>query len=148
MIAYADTSWWLSYKCANDTNHQHALDAFEQVPDAEFIWTPWHRVEVFNSLRQAERAGLIAPGKSRDFIRAIEQEIRLGYWQHLEFSWTDAVRTSCELSAEHGLKVVIRGMDLFHVSVAIETAAELFFTFDNDQAILAKAAGLRVLDAS
>ena len=26
---------------------------------------------------------------------ALEQEVRLGYWQHVEFSWTDAVRISC-----------------------------------------------------
>lgn len=146
MIAYADTSWWLSYKCSDDANHQRALDTFDRAPDADIIWTPWQRVEVFNSLRQAERGGLIASGKSREFIRAIEQEVRLGYWQHLEFSWTDAVRTACELSAEYGLKLLIRGMDLFHVAVAIETASELFLTYDSDQACLATEAGLRLLD--
>lgn len=27
-------------------------------------------------------------------IRALEQEIRLGYWPHVEFSWTDTVRAA------------------------------------------------------
>lgn len=146
MIAYADTSWWLSYKCSDDANHERALGTFEQKAELEVIWTPWQRIEVFNSLRQAERAGLIRKGKSREFIRSIEQEVRLGYWQHLEFSWTAAARTACELSAEHGLKLVIRSMDLFHVAVAIETASELFLTYDSDQAVLAKEAGLHLLE--
>lgn len=145
MIAYADTSWWLAYKCSDDTHHEEALRTFDLSPEVELIWTGWQRVEVFNSLRQAERGGILAAGKSRAFIRALEQEIRLGYWQHVEFDWTDAVRTACELSAEHGLKLTMRGMDFFHVAVAIEAAAALFLTFDRAQAALAKRAGLRVL---
>ena len=27
-------------------------------------------------------------------IRALEKEIRLGYWPHVEFSWTDRVRAA------------------------------------------------------
>lgn len=144
MIAYADTSWWVAYKCSDDVNHQPAVRVFDRYRNAEVIWTPWHRVEVFNSLRQAERAGILAAGKSRELIRSLEQEIRLGYWPHVEFEWTDAVRSACELSAEHGLRLTIRGMDLFHAAVAIETAAELFLSFDRDQAVLAKRAGLRL----
>ena len=144
MIAYADTSWWLAYKCSDDVHHEIAIRTFDRWPAAEVVWTPWQRVEIFNSLRQAERVGIVAAGKSRELIRALEQEVRLGYWPHLEFDWTDAVRTACELSAENGLKLMIRGMDLFHVAVAIETASEFFLTFDREQASLAKKAGLRL----
>jgi len=42
------------------------------------------------------------------------------------------------------LDALIRGMDLFHVAVAIETASEFFLTFDRKQASLAKKAGLRL----
>ena len=147
MIAYADTSWWLAYKCSADSHHAAAIRVFDRWPDAEIVWTPWQRVEVFNSLRQAERAGIIAHGKARELIRTFEQEVRLGYWPHVEFDWTDAVRGASELSAEHGLKLTVRGMDLFHVAVAIETASEGFLTFDREQAALVKAAGLHVLSS-
>jgi hypothetical protein len=80
-------------------------------------------------------------------LRSFEQEIRLGYWPHVGFDWTDAVRCACELSAEHGLKLPVRGMDLFPVAVAIETVAERFLTFGKEQTVLAKAAGLRVVPA-
>jgi len=114
---------------------------FDCEPDAQVIWTPWQRVEVFNTFRQAERAGLVAPGESRRLLRVLEQEVRLGYWLHLEFNWTEAVRTAGELAAEHSLKMLVRGMDLFHVAIAIETAADAFLSFDDEQIALAEAAG-------
>ena len=43
-------------------------------------------------------------------------------------------------------KMVIRAMDLFHVAIAIEVAAEALLSFDDDQIALAEAAGLPVLN--
>ena len=106
------------------------------------VWTPWHRVEVFNAIRQAERLGFLTT--SGAIIRSLENEVRLGYWPHVEFSWTDAVRTANELSAVHSRDHVIRAMDLFHVAIACEVGGEQFLTFDEDQASLAEAAGLMV----
>jgi predicted nucleic acid-binding protein len=102
-------------------------------------------VEVFNGFCQAERAGLLAKNEARQVIRLLEQEVRLGYWPHVEFDWTDAVRTAGELRAEHSLKMVVRAMDLFHVAIAIEVAAEALLSFDADQIALAEAAGLKAL---
>jgi len=42
-------------------------------------------------------------------------------------------------------KLVVRAMDLFHVAIAIEVAAEALLSFDDDQIALAEAAGLAVL---
>ena len=148
MTVYADTSWWIAYKCRDDANHPTAIKLFDLWPEAQVVWTPWHRVEVFNSLRQLERAGLVAAGKAREFIRLLEQEIRLGYWPHRECDWRDAIRTACELSAEHGLSTAIRSMDLFHVAIALETGADALLTFDREQQAFAEAAGLRVLRLS
>lgn len=145
MRLYADTSWWLGYKCRKDTHHQSALSLFDREPGAEVFWTPWQRVEVFNGFCQAERAGFLRKGDSRQIIRLLEQEVRVGYWPHVEFDWTDAVRTAGELRAEHSLKMVVRAMDLFHIAIAIEVGAEALLSFDDDQIELAEAAGLKVL---
>jgi predicted nucleic acid-binding protein len=142
---YADTSWWLAYKCRRDVHHVLAITLFDREADDEVFWTPWQRVEVFNTFRQAEKAGLIDPGESRQLVRLLEQEIQLGYWPHMEFDWTSAVRTAVELSAEHSLKMAVRGMDLFHVAIALETAAEAFLSFDQEQNQLASAAGLALM---
>ena len=119
---------------------------FDREPESRLFWTPWHRVEVFNSMRQAERAGLLGEGESRQMIRLLEQEIRLGYWAHVEFDWTQAVRTAGEIGAEHSLKMMVRGMDLFHVAIAVETAADAFLSFDKEQNALASSAGIPLLD--
>ena len=142
MRFYADTSWWLGYKCRGDTQHNAALSLFERDPDAEVLWTPWQRVEVFNSFCQAERAGLLRKGESRQMIRLLEQEVRIGYWPHVEFDCTDAVRTAGEIRAEHSLKKQVRAMDLFHIAIAIEIGAEALLSFDSDQIELAEASGL------
>lgn len=146
MIAYADTSWWVAYKGTEDAGHKTAIRLFDLWPDAQVVWTPWHRVEIFNIFRQLERTHALKPGKSRQLIRLLEQEVSLGYWPHAEFDWLDAVRTACELSAELGLSTAIRSMDLFHIAIAIEIGADAILTFDSDQKAFAEAAGLRVLE--
>ena len=49
-----------------------------------------------------------------------------------------------ELSAVHSRELIIRAMDLFHIAIACETGADEFLNFDEDQANLARAAGLPV----
>ena len=146
MRFYADTSWWLGYKCRGDVQHEAALSLFDRDPEAEVLWTPWQRVEVFNGVCQAERAGLLRKVDSRQIIRLLEQEVRIGYWPHVEFDWTDAVRTAGELRAEHSLKILVRAMDLFHVAIAIEVGADALLSFDIGQIALARAAGLTVVN--
>lgn len=41
--------------------------------------------------------------------------------------------------------MVVRAMDLFHVAIALEVAADVLLSFDADQIALAEAAGLEVL---
>jgi predicted nucleic acid-binding protein len=141
---YADTSWWLGLKCRRDTHYFAALRLFDREPEVEVLWTPWQRVEVFNGFSQAERTRILNKGESRQIIRLLEQEIRMGYWPHMEFDWTDAVRTAGELRAEHSLDLAIRSMDLFHFAIAIEVGADALLSFDKDQILLANAAGLPV----
>lgn len=144
MIYYADTSWWVNFVVRNDAHHAAAVGLFAHDPAASVLWTPWQRVEVFNSLHQLERKGGLPPGDAKRLIRRLEMEVRLGYWPHREFSWTDAVRRACQLAAQHGPALSIRGMDLFHVAVALTVRAPAFLSFDTDQIALAQAVGLDV----
>ncbi len=70
----------------------------------------------------------------------------MAYWPHVEFDWTDALRTAGELRAEHSLKMVVRAMDLLHIAIAIEVGADGLLSFDTDQIALAHSAGLTVLN--
>lgn len=146
MRLYADTSWWIGYKCRGDIQHDAAISLFERHSQAVVLWTPWQRVKVFNGFCQAERMGLLKTGESRQIIRLLEQEVRLGYWPQVEFDWTDAVRTAGELRAEHSLNFLVRAMDLFHVAIAIEVGADALLSFDAEQIVLANAAGVRTIN--
>jgi predicted nucleic acid-binding protein len=145
---YADASWWVPFKCRRDVRHAAALELLDRHPDDELLWTPWHRVEVFNTLRQVTRDpdSPLKVTEARQIIRLLEQEVRLGYYAHFEFDWRDAIRTACELSAEAGFTQRLRSMDLFHVAVAQEACADLFVSFDDDQLDVAGAAALDVLN--
>ena len=133
----------MALKNSGDFFHVSAISIFDNPDSLEMLWTPWHRLEVFNAIRQAERNGLLQTTNAGAEIRSLENEVRLGYWPHVEFDWFDAVRTANTLSAEHSRNLLIRGMDLFHVAIALEIGAEKFLTFDGDQAVLAEAAGLK-----
>ena len=52
---------------------------------------------------------------------------------------------ACELAAEHSLRMVVRGMDLFHVAIALEMAVDALLSFDDEQIALAEAAGLQAM---
>ena len=144
MIYYADTFWWVNSVVRNDAFHAVAVGLFDHDPEASVLWTPWQRVEVFNSLHQLKRKSGLPPGDAKRLVRRLETEVRLGYWPHQEFNWTDAVRRACQLAEQHGPTLSIRGMDLFHVAVALTVRAPVFLSFDTDQIALAQAAGLDV----
>ena len=50
MRIYADASWWVPFKCRREVRREAALHLLDLHPDADLLWTPWHRVEVFNTL--------------------------------------------------------------------------------------------------
>ena len=117
--------------------------------DQIWLWSPWHRVEVFNSVRQFTRHPdaryRILPAEARAIIRIIERDVRLDYLQHVEADWRDVLRAANEISIAHGFSLPCRAADLLHVAYAVELSAETFVSFDNDQLALAEAAGLKTV---
>jgi predicted nucleic acid-binding protein len=80
--------------------------------------------------------------------RAIEEDfahdLQTGIWQWEDFppeTWTRAR----ELARRHTAALGCRALDALHVASALALAADDFYTFDRNQADLARAAGLRVL---
>ncbi len=146
--AYADTSWWVASKFTADRFHLNAASVFDHFPEIEIVWTPWQRVEVISTIRQLERAKQMERIEASQAIRLLEREVRLGYWPHREFSWTNAIRRAVELANKLGPAMPMRGMDLFHVAIASILKVKAFLTFDAEQRTVAKAAGLKVPELS
>jgi hypothetical protein len=54
-MIYADTSFLLAMRVPFDNFHEAALAYYETNQESVWLWSPWHRVEIFNSLRQLVR---------------------------------------------------------------------------------------------
>lgn len=148
-MIYPDSSFLLAVRIPRDTFHVQALDYYERHQDEIWLWSPWHRIEDFNSIRQLVKhpdlkRRLLLP-EAKALIHRLETDVRLEYFTHVEADWRDVLRTANETSAAHGLQLSCRAADLLHVAYANELAAETFVSFDEDQLALAGATGLKTV---
>ncbi len=54
-----------------------------------------------------------------------------------------SLETCVRLAHQHGSRIAMTTLDALHVASALELGAERFWTFDEPQAKLARAAGLK-----
>jgi predicted nucleic acid-binding protein len=151
-MIYADTSVLVAGRVYQEPNFKASASYYEATQDDVWLWSPWHRVEVFNSIRQLvrhpENARRLKLTEARALINRIETDVRLGYLTHMEADWRDVFRTANELSIAHGFNMACRAADLLHVAYAKELGAETFASCDGDQLTLAEAAGLKTVNPS
>ena len=151
-MIYADSSFLVALKVRRDTFHEEAMSFYELRQEDTWLWSPWQRVEVFNTIRQLTRhpdaKRRLFPAEARALIHSLETDVRVGYFTHMEADWRDVLRTANEISLAHGFDLACRSADLLHVAYAKELSAELFVGFDDDQLALARAAGLKTLKPS
>jgi predicted nucleic acid-binding protein len=149
-MIYADTSFIVASKVRRDNFFQAALVFLLARPDEVWLWSPWHRIEVFNSIRQLtchpETKRRLREPEARALIHRIETDVRIGYFTHMEADWRDVLRTAGELSVAHGFQLAARAADLLHLAYAKELAASMFVSFDLNQLALAKAAGIKAIN--
>lgn len=150
MTLYPDSSFVVACRVPHDTWHQEGTAFFDRHQDETWLWSPWHRVEVFNSIRQLTRnpdaKRTVRQTEAKALIHRIESDVRCGYFLHLEADWRDVLRTASEISVANALERACPATDLLHVAYAVELAAEVFVSFDGDQLELARAAGLRAVN--
>lgn len=140
--AYPDSSFVVSLVC-RDTKSAEANGYMAQAAEV-LIFTPLHRIEARNALRNAVGRGDISVAEQRDAFHEIEEDLRDGLLIHTPVVWTDIFRRADELSAKHAASAGQRTIDLLHVAIALEAGAKTFLSFDQRQRKLARAAGLKV----
>ena len=149
MTLYPDTSFLVALRVPHDTWHREAVACFEEQEDCVWLWSPWHRVEVFNAIRQLTRhpdaRRSISETEAKVLIRRIENDVRCEYFVHVETDWRDVLRSASEVSVANAYARACPATDLLHVAYALELAADVFVSFDDEQLALAAAAGLRTL---
>lgn len=146
MSSYADTSFLVSLY-GRDVNSRAALALVEKRRPV-FTITPFGETEFTNivfavTARPSSWTVWEARAIEEDFVN----DLQAGVWQ-----WEDVPAETWsrarELARRHAPKLGSRTLDTIHVASALALAAEDFYTFDRDQARLARAAGLPVLGCS
>lgn len=138
---YCDSSVIIALQLLNDDCHAVAVKWKDAHADTLPVWTPFHRIEVFNAFRQHAQLGTISQSEARAVIHRLNYDLGF-YWEHLEPDWRDVMRTANEISTEIGFLRRIRALDLLHVAHAREVNASEFVTADERQAAVADAAGI------
>ncbi|HWB60359.1 MAG TPA: type II toxin-antitoxin system VapC family toxin [Chthoniobacteraceae bacterium] len=140
--AYPDSSFLVSMH-RQDNNHAAACSLVAKAA-ISLTYTPLHRIEVRNALRNATAAGQMTSMECRTAFQQIEEDIRDNFLIHTPIDWTDVFRRADDLSDKHAARNGQRTIDLLHVAAALESGARTFLTFDARQKKLARAAGLKV----
>ena len=104
------------------------------------------RGEVVNGICLAAfRRREMGPAALRDALASFEEDFAAGRYVHADVPWRAALRRAMELSRDHTPGIGCRTLAVLHVACALELGLQSFVTFDERQARLARAVGLRVL---
>lgn len=140
MSIYADTSFLVSIYLTDA--HSIEADRLLKMSQGPFC-TPLHLVEFAHSIEQNVFRRRISAADAKPAYREFEQDRRTGIWREVaqpELTFALAV----DLARTHTAALGTRTLDTLHVAAALELKAERFWTFDDRQAKLAKAVGLKL----
>ncbi|PYV70582.1 MAG: hypothetical protein DMG97_18935, partial [Acidobacteria bacterium] len=121
----------------------HAAKSRHRIMTAARLWfTPVHNVEWGHALRQHVFRGQLSLSESQRMHARMEDHQRTGRWIVLPMP-EHAFDLCADLARRYGPKLGVRTLDSLHVACALELKAEHFWTFDERQAKLARAEGLK-----
>ena len=138
-MVYADSSFFVSLylKDAHSTN---ALKLAESRPR---LWlTPLHISECFHAFAQQVYFGKITASVAERLYDQLSRDRAANIWREDPIP-ERAFERSAELARLYGPRLGVRTLDSLHVACALELHAERFWTFDERQAKLARAEGLK-----
>lgn len=139
MTVYADTSFLVS-TYLKDVHSARADELLESHPR---IWfTPLHAAEWAHAIAQHVFRGWLSMAEAEDMQKQLDQDRISGPWENVALP-DHALELCAELARQDGPKFGMRTLDSLHVACALELKAERFWTFDERQAKLARARGLR-----
>jgi predicted nucleic acid-binding protein len=138
-MTYADTSFLVSIYIQD----QHSSAADKLFASGQLICvTPLHRAEFAHAVTQQVFRRHMSATDAERIVEEMEKDCRERIWQDVDFP-ANAFAVCADLARRHGAKLGVRTLDSLHVACALELQAERFWTFDERQAKLAKAEGLK-----
>lgn len=141
MTVYADTSFFVSLY----TVDSHSLASRELLKMGSRVWfTPLHHAEWTHAIAQQVFHRRVSVAAAEQAYLQMKEDREGGLW--VEASIPERAFDVCaDLARKFGPRLGIRTLDSLHIACALELKAERFWTFDERQAKLAKAAGLKIL---
>ncbi len=109
------------------------------------IWfTPLHAAECSHAVAKQVFYRKISQGEADTVFDILKRDRADGLWVETLMPET-AFELCADLGRRYAPKFGMRTLDTLHVACALELKSERFWTFDERQAKLAKAAGLRIV---
>lgn len=139
MNVYADSSFLIS----SYVQDSHVAELVERISSQPTVWiTPLHKSETAHGIYLHIFYKKLSPDTAARAWNVFLQDCAAGIWRSVnlpERTWD----TSMALARKHGPSLGVRTLDSLHVACALELKAQRFWTFDERQARLAKAVGLK-----
>jgi predicted nucleic acid-binding protein len=136
---YADTSFFVSLYLPD----RHTSEVERRLGSRPSLWmTPLHVAEWTHAIEQHVFRKAITRREADRVLQRFHEHRGLGLWR--ETSIPDRGFEVCaQLAQRYGARLGVRTLDSLHVASALELKAEQFWTFDQRQAKLAQAVGLK-----
>jgi predicted nucleic acid-binding protein len=145
MTAYADTSFLISLYTQDANSNEATKVVLER--EAPILITPFGEAEFVNSIEHRVFRKEISPAQSETSLREFQRDLDAASFLIGRPVPGPTYDRAILLSRQYTRSLGARGMDVIHVAIALELTVIDFFTFDKDQAKLAKRAGLTVRPA-
>ena len=140
MTIYADTSFFVSLY-VKDT---HSITADQMLRGGERpLITPLHVAEWTHAIVQHVFRRQMTMAEADRLHRDFHDDCAARIWQTISVPET-ALEVCADLGRRYGPKLGVRTLDSLHVACALELNTKRFWTFDDRQKKLAKAAGLDI----
>jgi len=148
MNAFADTSFL--YALYRPQESSLAADAFleetrEPLHVSSLVLFEFRKSARFQVFRfSKDRTQGFSKREAQRMLSALEENIASGAVAIVPVNWAEVHSTGEQLSSRYTATGGHRALDILHLATAIHLKVKQFLTFDKNQSVLTKAAGLEV----
>lgn len=140
LTIYADTSFFVSLYVTD----RHTAEVERRLRARPSLWmTPLHVAEWTHAIEQHVFRRAISRSEADRLLKRFQEHRSQNLWREAPVP-DRAFEVCAELARRHAARLGIRTIDTTHVASALELKGEHFWTFDERQAKLAVAAGLKI----
>jgi hypothetical protein len=125
-----------------DSNSAQAVRQLELL-NPSILVTPFSELELLTAFEASAFRKLLTEAEADASMQAFRADLAMGVLSRKPLPQNTFAR-AIMLSQLYARTLGSRTLDILQVAIALELEAEVFFTFDKDQANLAKRAGLTV----